>query len=82
MSQEKAEALDTVATSLEDIENSYASLIEKMGHLQLAMDENGLSDQIETLSDPMSHLSSDHEAMKSLHEDVQMAANRERQEDA
>ena len=81
MSQEKAEALDGLASSLEDIENSYASLIEKMGRIQLELDEHDLNDEIEKLSEPMSHLSNDHEAVKMLHADLQMAANQERLED-
>lgn len=79
MAQENAETLDKLSNLLDDIKHSYTSLIEKVGHLQMEMDGLGLEDELAQLAEPLNHLSLDFEAIKSVHEALEMAANRARQ---
>ena len=80
--QEKITALEAVIQQLEDIKNSYGSLVEKMARAQMELDEVDEADFSNTLETAFGHASDDHEAISGLLDDMQMKVNQLGQEES
>jgi hypothetical protein len=76
MNQLDATTLEGIFHRVQDVDNAYRSLAEKMGQLYLQADGAGLKTVTEMLDKPMRNASDNHQAFSKLVEELRMQINR------
>jgi predicted mannosyl-3-phosphoglycerate phosphatase (HAD superfamily) len=71
------EILDDLLKRVEDIDNCYRSLAEKVGQLYLRADEAGLGELTGLLDKPMRNASDNEQSFAALLDDLRMQRNRQ-----
>ena len=76
----KLEPLEQALVKLEDIENSYNALVEKMAKLQLQATEEGIDFLVNKVQEPFSHATNNAQKIRDLRKDIEIERNRLRSE--
>jgi len=69
------EVLDELIKRIQDIDNSYRAVAQKMGQLYMCADENKVASLTRSLDKPMRNASDNEQTFASILDDLRMVAN-------
>lgn len=72
------EVLEELTRRVQDIDNAYRSVAEKMGQLYMCADEHKVTSLTDSLDKPMRNASDNEQTFAAIPEDLQMQGNRRR----
>ncbi len=70
------EVLTELTNRVQDIDNSYRAVAEKMGQLYMCADENKVAGLTQSLDKPMRNASDNEQTFAAILDDLKMLANR------
>lgn len=76
MNDVSAEVLEELTRRVQDIDNSYRAVAQKMGQLYMCADENKVSALARSLDKPMRNASENEQTFAAILDELRMVANR------